>query len=79
MSTEITRELQQLVETILQNGRYDDENEVLSEALQLLQRRDELRCEIQTGLAELDQGDRIDSETLFEELRARAAEHAREN
>ena len=79
MPVETIGELEQLVRTILKSGEYEDESEVLGEALRLLQRRDDLRVEISTGLAELDRGERIEAETLFEELRARAVGNAREN
>ena len=72
MSVEFTSELEKLVNSIMSNGHYADEQEVLAEALRLLKNRDELRSEIKLGLAELDNGERIDGETLFEELRARA-------
>lgn len=74
MSAVMTPELQELVESIMAGGSYRDEAEVVGEALRLLQKRDQLKAEIQVGLDELDRGEWIDGELVFKELRARAAE-----
>lgn len=73
MSVNITPDLERLVQTIMRDGEYADESEVLREALMLLEQRDRLRDEIRTGLEELDRGERIDAQTVFDELRGRAA------
>ena len=73
MSVQITPEVEGLVRSIMSDGRYRDEAEVLSEALRLLQNRDRLRAEINDGIAELDRGERIDADTVFAELDQKAS------
>jgi Arc/MetJ-type ribon-helix-helix transcriptional regulator len=74
MSIEITPELECVVHGIYAGGNYASEAEVIAAALHLLQQRDRLRKELQRGRAELDRGERIDAEELFNDLRRRAAE-----
>jgi len=57
MSVEITPELESLVQTILQGGNYRNENEVLDEALRLLEKREQLRREVKAGVEQLDHGE----------------------
>ena len=74
MSTTITPELEQIVQSLVATGDYRNEHEVLTEALELLRRRDVLRAEIQIGIEELDRGERIPAREVFDELRQRVAE-----
>jgi antitoxin ParD1/3/4 len=77
MSVELTPELEGLVQTIFRTGQYQDEKEVLGEALRLLQRRDQLRSNVNAGIAQLEQGQGIDGEEVFERLEEKAAAIAR--
>jgi antitoxin ParD1/3/4 len=74
MSTTITPELEQIVQSLVATGDYRNEKEILTEALELLRRRDELRAEIQIGIDELDRGERIPAREVFDELRQRVAD-----
>jgi antitoxin ParD1/3/4 len=70
-------QLEQLIQDQVASGRYGSASEVVSEALRLLQERDELqqirlrelKKEIAIGIAEADQGQLISSEEVFRELR----------
>jgi antitoxin ParD1/3/4 len=73
MAIEITPELQSVVQGIFAGGQYANEGEVLAAALHLLQQRDQLRRDLQQGIAELDSGERLDAPRVFAELRQRAA------
>ncbi len=66
---EIPGRIQETVERMLQSGRYATAEEVLSEAVRVLQLRDELRDAIAHGTDQLDRGERIEAEKVFEELR----------
>lgn len=77
MTVEITPKLEALIQDLLRRGEYQDESEVLDEALKLLQKREELRAEIRTGIEELERGEQIDGQEVFNELRARVARHAK--
>jgi antitoxin ParD1/3/4 len=73
MTTTISPELEHLVRSLVATGQYQDEHEVLAEALELLRRRDVLRAEIQVGLDELDRGEGVPAREVFDELRQRLA------
>ena len=56
MAVQITPELEALVQEILSEGLFQDEAEVLREALRLLQKRQQLLRDVNAGVAQLDQG-----------------------
>ena len=56
MPVQITPELEALVQEILSEGAFQDEAEVLREALRLLQKRQQLLRNVNAGVAQLDQG-----------------------
>jgi len=68
MALDITPDLEEMVRSILRGGQYDSESALLREALSLLRQRDELRRDIQEGIAELDQGEGVSIEEVFEQL-----------
>ena len=80
MNVELTPQLEELVAAKIRSGRYHSGSEVVSEALRLLEERDELRGvqlrevreRIDRGLAEVHRGEGVDGETfvkgLMEEL-----------
>jgi antitoxin ParD1/3/4 len=74
MTLEITPELQQLVDGIYSEGRYSSQSEVLTAALHLLQQREQLHRKLSEGSRELDNGQRVDAEQVFADLRRRAAQ-----
>lgn len=77
MNVSLTPELAKFVETKLKTGRYQSASEVMGEALRLLEDEDrlrnlrfgEVRHKIQQGLEQLNQGERLDGESVFSELR----------
>jgi Arc/MetJ-type ribon-helix-helix transcriptional regulator len=73
MAITISPELEQVVSRIYSGGHYASESDVLESALKLLQQRDQLRRDLQSGFDELDNGQRIEAERIFGELRAVAA------
>jgi antitoxin ParD1/3/4 len=73
MSVELTPELDGLVQSIFRCGQYRDQNEVLGEALRLLQRRDQLRRDVDAGIEQLEEGQGIDGEKVFARLDAKAS------
>jgi putative addiction module CopG family antidote len=74
MSIEITPEVEQMVHGIIATGHFANESEVLTAAVRLLHDRQQLLKELDEGCRELDNGQRIDADDLFAELRARAVE-----
>jgi antitoxin ParD1/3/4 len=65
---EITPDIGQIVEAIKKHGQYESESAVLREALPLLQQRDRLRRDILEGVTELDRGECIPGEEVFQGL-----------
>lgn len=57
MPVQITPELESLVQEILAQGEFQDEAEVLREALHLLQKRQQLMRDVNDGVAQLDRGE----------------------
>ncbi|MSR58852.1 MAG: type II toxin-antitoxin system ParD family antitoxin [Planctomycetaceae bacterium] len=77
MPVQITPESEHIVQSMIAAGAYETESAVIEEALRLLQQREQLRAEIQQGIEELDRGERIPAEVVFQELRARFGNAAR--
>jgi len=78
MSVEMTPELDGLVQSIFRCGQYRDENEVLGEALRLLERRDQLRRDVNAGIRQLEEGQGIEGEAVFARLQSKAEAIARQ-
>lgn len=70
MAAEVTPDQQQIVSVLLSSGRYATEEAVLSEALELLHQRDQLRGLLQDGVNQLDAGGRIPAADAIKSLRA---------
>ena len=69
---------EQIVRRKVESGDYPFPEDVVNEALRLLEerdesRRDELRREIALGIEEVNRGELVDGEEVFEELRRRLA------
>ena len=79
MNISLTPQLEKLVSDKVASGRYHSVSEVVSEALRLLQERDEirearlneLRNKIAQGLDSLDRGDWVDGDEFFQHLQER--------
>ena len=76
MNIQLTPEMEQLVQSQVQSGRYGSPTEVLREALQLLEDKDavrnvqlqELRDRMDMALAEGERGEGTDGEAFMQEL-----------
>ena len=72
MNVHLTPELEQLVESEVQSGRYNSASEVVLEALRFMEHKDELRAihlqqprsRIDEGLAQAPRGECIDGDTF---------------
>ena len=81
MNVSLTRELEEFIARKVQMGLYKSASEVVREALRLLRERDQaaegplaaLHRDIRTGLAQLDRGEGIPGDQVFEEIRRRAS------
>ena len=76
--------LQQFVDTQVACGAYDSPSEVVGDALRLLRLHEKERAallaayreEVTVGIAELDRGESVPAEDVFQELRQRNARMA---
>jgi antitoxin ParD1/3/4 len=83
MPRQLTPEHEAVVDRIVASGQYDDPEQVIDEALHLLEERERrlqwLRAELQIGLDQEARGELIDfTPEHFEELKRRALENARQ-
>jgi putative addiction module CopG family antidote len=62
------------IENLVQSGRFASTDEVISECVGLLVSREQLREQVEFGIRQADQGDVIDHDTVFANLRSRATE-----
>jgi len=81
MNVSLTPELEKLVASKVQSGRYQSASEVIREGLRLLEDQDRLRAaqldevrrKIQTGLDELDRGEGIPGDQVLAQLKQKSA------
>jgi len=72
MNVTISGDAEQIVREELDRGHYDSAQEVIREGLRLLHERSALNEKIEEGLAELDRGEGIPGEEVFEALREKS-------
>jgi antitoxin ParD1/3/4 len=79
LNVSLTPDLSRFVENRLRSGKYQTASEVVREALRLLEDRDqapvagveELKREIEIGLAQLRRGEGVDGEAFFRRVARR--------
>lgn len=71
MNVSISSDNEQFIEVSVGSGRYADSDELLNEALRLLKRRDEILHAVNAGVAQLDQGEAVDGDLVFDRLSAK--------
>ena len=81
MNVTLTPELEQLVQSKVQTGHYQSANDVMGEALRLLEKRDrakeEIREKIEVAWESLRQGKGTDGDEFFDQLEAELEEEIR--
>jgi antitoxin ParD1/3/4 len=78
MNVHLTPELEQLVQSRVESGRYNSASEVVREALRLLEqrdevftlRKDEIRREIEEGWQSARRGEFVDGDEVFDRVDA---------
>jgi len=70
MNVNLPNDVDQFVKKLVLAGRFASEEAVIAESLRLLMTREQLRTEIAKGIKQLDNGDWIDGDAVFEELHA---------
>ena len=79
MNVSLSPELELLIDQKVKSGMYNSASEVIRAGLRLLQEQDELRQirlrelkrEVQQGLDEIERGEVVDGDEVFQELRER--------
>jgi len=72
MNVQLNSEATQFVEGLVAAGQFKSAEEAVAEGVRLLMSQQQLRAEIQKGIAEADAGQTVDGEKVFAELRERA-------
>jgi putative addiction module CopG family antidote len=80
MNPPIPAEFQEFVDDIIRSGSFHSEAEVVSEALRLLRKREQLRREVHAGIEQLDRGEytEYDEDSLpqfLADVQSRQREH----
>jgi antitoxin ParD1/3/4 len=74
ISADLGRQLETYVTALVETGRYNSKSEVLREGVRLIQEREArlaaLDVAIAVGVAQLDAGEEVPAEQVFEELLA---------
>ena len=71
MSTDIPSDYGSIVQKLIAQGKFQDEQEVVAEGIRLVIARDKLHADIQVGIDELDRGESIDAKEVYAEARRR--------
>ena len=82
MNVSLTPQLEQFVQSKVENGRYNSASEVVREALRLLEEQEKMRTtqlvefnkELGRRLASLDRGENVDPATTRARLRRKSRE-----
>ena len=72
MNIQLPTEAYQFIEGMVASGQYASVNDAVADGVQLLMTRQQLRAELQQGIAELNTGMGIEGSKVFDELRSRA-------
>lgn len=71
MSTEIPSRYGPLVQDLIAQGKFQNEQEIVAEGIRLVIARDKLHAEVQAGIDQLDRGESIDAEEVYAKARRR--------
>lgn len=76
MNITLNSEQQKFIQSQIQKGRYNDSQEVINKALELLEKQEqeyeqwltETRQKVQVGIEQLERGEKIDGEVAIAQL-----------
>ena len=74
MSVEMSAENERYLQQAVDRGVFPDRAAAIDEAVELLERRDQLRSDVQTGIEQAERGELIAAEDVFRRLEERARE-----
>ena len=70
MNLNLPSEINDFVNGLVAQGRFDSEEAAVAEGIRLLMSREKLRGEVQKGVKQLDDGQWFDEDTVFAEVNA---------
>ena len=68
MNLNLPVEANDFVKSLVAQGKYESEADAVVDGIRLLKGREELRAKIAVGVDQLDRGESIDEETVFDEI-----------
>ena len=68
MHIELPNDVGDFVKELVVSGRFESETAAIAEGLRLLKAREQLATEVAKGLKQLDNGQWVDGDVVFEEL-----------
>jgi putative addiction module CopG family antidote len=68
MHIELPNDVSDFVRELVLSGRFDSEQAAVAEGLRLLKSREQLAAEVAKGLKQLDDGQWVDGDVVFDEL-----------
>ncbi len=71
MNVQLPNDLAEFLRQLVADGMVASENEALAEGLRLLRSREQLRRDVNLGIEQLQRGEGIDGEVVFNRLERR--------
>ena len=68
MNVDLPNDVNEFVKHLVVSGRFQSEQEAVTEGLRLLQARETLRRDVQKGFDQLDAGEGIEADVVFQEV-----------
>ena len=68
MNVELPGDVNDFVKELVVSGRFASEQEAITEGLRLLMSREQLRTEVTKGFKQLDDGEWLDGDAIFDDL-----------
>jgi antitoxin ParD1/3/4 len=75
MHVNLSPDLQAFITSLVETGRFASADEAITESVQLLASREQLRQQVSLGIEQADRGNLVDHDTVFANLRMKAAEY----
>lgn len=70
MNLNLPVEANDFVRSLVAQGKYQSEEDAVVDGIRLLKSREELREKIAAGVDQLDRGESLDEDTVFDEIEA---------
>ncbi len=70
MVVNLPHDMDQFVKDLVLNGQFLSEEAVITESLRLFKSHEQLRSDVAKGFKQIDEGNWIDGEVMFDELHA---------